>query len=1064
MSSSISSEWSQLTDHKKPVENLVELMLATIQDILNSVIRIHIGTQILTEIGSYFYRASVLITDLKINPATPKESIEIIQLLSQNLSSAKGLVSTMERDSHSMQSSEASSMLQQLEDVIRSSGENINLIPASVYGNEEYVKVAAKSLSKEMKEVSFNLESKEKTSTKRKEKLQRVERDLYSIDAEAAAMDLEASPTSTVISTDFNEARSKFTSTVISTDFNESRSKFTSTIISTDFDEQRSKFTNSDYSKSLSNGSSSMALPHLAHYMEPLYETFFCPITKKVMDDPVTIDSGVTCERTAIDEWFDKFVDSKEIVCPKTGQKLKSRALSTNSALKATIDEWKERNEVARIKVARAALSLASTDNMVLEAIDDLRNICKSKPKNKVHVRSFGIIPLLANFLDYKSRSIRHVTLELLKELAEHDQEGKDEIAKKIDISALIRMLSSNHEPVRHTSVSLLYELSTSEHLCKNIGKVPGGILMLITLKYRKSSDDFSSVTADLILKNLERFVENIKLMAENGYCEPLLTHLLEGNEEMKMEMANYLGEIALGPNSKTYVAEKASPSLIQMVHSGHSLTRNAAFKALKQISSHHPNTKILIDAGILQIMIEEILTRMIHDEPMNSKSEAASILANVIESGLDIENIQVNSHGHTMVSDYILYHIVQRIKNSSPDELNINLIRILICLIKSPKASGTIVSVVKETEASYNLIELINNPNEELGVASIKLLIKLSGFMGHTLSDRLCKTKGQPENLIHNPPEITRIREKDAVSANFLAKLPHSNLSLNLALINSNTIPIVMECVYKLQMGGTRSSRHANSYFEGLVGIIVRLTSTLYDHQIVHTARTYNFASVLTNLLTRSFTDEVQKLSALGLENLSKQSIVLSRPPPPQRNKIKTLKFVFFNKCIKINLSKEQNQSFTLCPIHGGVCSSRETFCLIDAEAIDKLLALLDHQNAEVIEAALLAISTLLDDKVNVEKSISLLSEKRAIQQVLNVVKEHKDEAIWQKAFWVIERFLIRGGEESTSDISRDRLLPVMLVSAFHHGDDGTRNMAEKLLRHLNKMPMFSSTFTFTN
>ncbi|KAL0424844.1 UNVERIFIED_CONTAM: putative U-box domain-containing protein 42, partial [Sesamum radiatum] len=76
---------------------------------------------------------------------------------------------------------------------------------------------------------------------------------------------------------------------------------------------------------------------------------------------------------------------------------------------------------------------------------------------------------------------------------------------------------------------------------------------------------------------------------------------------------------------------------------------------------------------------------------------------------------------------------------------------------------------------------------------------------------------------------------------------------------------------------------------------------------------------------------------------------------------------------------------------------------------------------------------------------------------------KEHKEEALWQKAFWMIERFLMKGGDESASNISSDKLFPATLVSAFHHGDDSTRRMAERILRHLNKMPDLSSTLTFT-
>lgn len=102
-------------------------------------------------------------------------------------------------------------------------------------------------------------------------------------------------------------------------------------------------------------------------------------------------------------------------------------------------------------------------------------------------------------------------------------------IAKTVDISTIIKMMSSSHKPIRHASVLVLLELSTSQFLCGEIGTVAGGILMLITAKYRQSSDAFTSEKANEILKNLETLPNNIKLMAENGYWEPMLAHLVEG-------------------------------------------------------------------------------------------------------------------------------------------------------------------------------------------------------------------------------------------------------------------------------------------------------------------------------------------------------------------------------------------------------------------------------------------------------------------------------------------------------------------------------------------------------
>ncbi|KAJ9163455.1 hypothetical protein P3X46_023121 [Hevea brasiliensis] len=513
------------------------------------------------------------------------------------------------------------------------------------------------------------------------------------------------------------------------------------------------------------------------------------------------------------------------------------------------------------------------------------------------------------------------------------------------------------------------------------------------------------------------------------------------------MEMASYLGEITLGNDSKTCVAERASPTLTQMVHMGNTLSRSAAFKALAQISAYSPNAKILAKSGIIQIMAEEMFTRRISDENMNSKNEAAAILANIFETGIEFQNLQVNTDGHKLTSDYVLYNIIRMLKNSTTDELNINLIRILLSLIKDPNSISIIVPMVKETEASYTLIEFINNPHEELGVAAVKLLIELSPHMGHTLVERLCTTKGQPENLLLG--HTTPITERQAVSAKFLAKLPHQNVTLNLALLRKNTVPTILQTINQIQITGTRASRYASAYLEGLVAILVRFTTTLYEPAILSLARNYNFTLLFTELLLKTSSDEVQRLSAIGLENLSAESITLSKPPQIKKSKSWKQALPIF-----LSLGSSNKMKAPVCPVHRGACSSQNTFCLVDAKAVETLLACLDNENAVVVEAALSAICTLLDDKVDVEKSVSMLTEANAVRHILNVVKDHSEEGLWQKSFQFIEIFLMKGRDKSASDISQDKLLLATLISAFHHGNGNTRQMAENILRILNKVP----------
>ncbi|XP_047314370.1 putative U-box domain-containing protein 42 [Impatiens glandulifera] len=1020
------------------------LSSSSIEEITASLENLEEESDRFVELGCYFYRMSLVILELQ----TSNTALDIMEMLSRRIDSAKEIV--VKRQANDV-------MEKKLREVIYNMGRDLSSIPSKTFHDLEFVELSIKSLSKEMTsarvfEITEPKETEEEEEVDVKDistplPIVEVDTDLYS----AVSIDDK------YISTPSREVLPmvEVETDLYSVSIDYSIENFPSS--------KGNRLRNSFSYGNVSPGGNLSSLPKMAQYMEPHYEAFFCPLTNKIMDEPVTLETGATFERAAIVDWLGRFKDPKDFVCPKTGNKLLNRSLSTNIALKATIEEWKERNEVARVKCARAALSLANSESMVLEAMNELESISQRKNSSRLMIREMGILSLLVRFLMYRDRNVRCSTLQLLLQLAQ-DDEGKEMVFRTVDMTIVIRMLSSGHQPIRNASLSLLKELSCTQSMAEKIGSITGGILMLITIKYRESVDASASEKAGDVLKNLEKCSINVKRMAENGFLEPLLRHLAEGTEEMKTEMANYLAEVVLGHESKTVVAEKASPALIKMVQSDNYMTRNAAFKALNQISSYKPNATVLVEAGIVKNMVEEIFLRNTHKSeysPLNSRIEASTVLANLIESEVELDNVRVNQDGHSITSEYMIYNIISLLKNTTPDGLNINLIRVLFCLMKSERTSSAIISVVKETDASYSLIELINNPTDELSVAATKLLISLSPYMGNTLAERLCKTRGQPENLIVFPSEMNRITEKQTVSANFLAKLPHQNLQLNLNLLNKNTVPVVLQRIKEIQTTSIRTSRHANSYLEGLVGILVRFTSTLYDYQILILAKTYNLTSVFTDLLAKTSSDEIRKLSAIGLENLSLQSSNLSKLPPAKKRKLLQ---VFLRKCGSFRQTKE-TEPF-ICSVHRGVCSAQDTFCLVEAKAVERLLACLESEKTEVIEAVLSALSTLLKENVVIEKSVIVLNGLNAMEYLLSVVREHREEVLWRKVFWIMERLLIGDGSDRSvvSDtLSRDKLLPSILVNAFHHGDGYTRQTAENILRYLNRMPNFTSDVTMT-
>ena len=389
-----SQSFLQLAEDETLITSLADSLLASISEITVSVAYIEVEQENFIEIGCYFYRASIAIMELQTTENSPPNAMEILQSLSESINLAKDLVQGLQKGNKPVSGSELRSIISQLEELIKTMGYHLSSIPSSAFQDQEYAQIAVQSLSKEMKNSHFTVQSSQNkdldtqiSSPEQQPKQESipVEKDLYSINVEVSMENpyfLE--PPS------FPKAKSS-----------------------------RNRVKQEKVSRSLT------MLPQVAQYMEPLYDTFYCPLTKKIMDDPVTIESGVTYERKAIIEWFEKFEESVEIQCPITGKKLVSRVYNPNIALKSTIDEWKERNEAARIKVARAALSLASSENMVFEAIKDVHDICEKNPYNKVQVHSTGMLPLLVKTLEYKNQDVRCAVLELLRLLAEDENDSK---------------------------------------------------------------------------------------------------------------------------------------------------------------------------------------------------------------------------------------------------------------------------------------------------------------------------------------------------------------------------------------------------------------------------------------------------------------------------------------------------------------------------------------------------------------------------------------------------------------------------------------------------------------
>ncbi|KAM3255240.1 hypothetical protein ACQJBY_048547 [Aegilops geniculata] len=749
--------------------------------------------------------------------------------------------------------------------------------------------------------------------------------------------------------------------------------------------------------------------------VEPIYESFLCPLTKQIMRDPVTLESGATFEREAILKWFKESDSSgRSLVCPITRKELSSTELNPSIALRNTIDEWMHRNEAAKLDVACKSLTSENSEHDTLQALEYVVEICQRSRSSRHVVRKLGLISLISELLKNSSTKVRQKALESLCFVAKDDNDNKDEIAAGDNIRTIVKFLSHGHVQEKEQAASLLYELSQYKPLAEKIGSIPGAILILVGLSSSKIENLFTVNRADKTLVNLESCEKNVRQMAENGRLQPLLRLLLEGSADTQLSMAAYVGELVLTNDVKVFVAQTAGSALVNIMKSGNREAREAALKALNQISSYDVSAKILIEAGA------------------------------------NFQSIPLDHNRQTLVSEEIVHNLLHLISNTGP-ATECKLLQVLVGLTSSSTTVQGIVDAIKSSGATVSLIQFVEAPQREVRMASIKLLNNISPCMGQELAEAFRGNFSQLSSLIRVIADNNGISEEQAPAAGLVADLPLQDSVLTRRLVEDGAFTTIISKVIMIRQGESRGGRFVNPFLEGLVRIVSRITFILEDDpDIIVVAREYNLTALFSDLLQMNGLDTVQIVSATALGNLSGQSKHLTKILPPPNAGL----------CFSIFPCLSQKSVETgVCRVHHGICSSRESFCLLEGKVVEKLVACLDHNNEKVVEASLTALSTLLDDGVDIDQGVMVLCDAEGVKPILDVLCENRTEALRQRAVWAVERILRT--DEIAYEISGNQNVSTALVEAFRHGDFRTRQIAERALKHVDKLPNFSGIFS---
>ncbi|KAI3919658.1 hypothetical protein MKW92_003621 [Papaver armeniacum] len=342
---------------------------------------------------------------------------------------------------------------------------------------------------------------------------------------------------------------------------------------------------------------------------------FVCPITSNIFVDPVTLETGQTYERKAIQEW----VERGNSTCPITRQKLQSTQLpKTNYVLKRLIASWQEKNP--RPIHIQPSNSLSKPDQIVLDAMKSLLS-----PTSVISQANIdGTISELPLAIDHLCMS------EILSESeaavlqierfwcgAEKDFDIQNLLSKPAVINGFVEILFNSVDPkVLRTTVFLLTELgSRDKNVIQTLTRVDSDVDCIVAL-FKKGL-----IEAVVLIYMLRPSTASL---FEMGVVESLVTVVQQKEEDMfelylKPKTASVL---LLGQILRKGEESNESSAVVQSI-----ISSNAVGSVVERLQAAEAEERISAVRILLRCMLEDGKCRNV----IADKAELAPILESFI-------------------------------------------------------------------------------------------------------------------------------------------------------------------------------------------------------------------------------------------------------------------------------------------------------------------------------------------------------------------------------------------------------------------------------------------------
>ncbi|XP_058081120.1 U-box domain-containing protein 30-like [Magnolia sinica] len=201
---------------------------------------------------------------------------------------------------------------------------------------------------------------------------------------------------------------------------------------------------------------------------------FICPISLEPMQDPVTLCTGQTYEKSNILKWF----SLGHLTCPTTMQELWDDSITPNKTLYHLIYSWfsqryvqmKKRSEDVQGRVIELLETLKKVKGQArIQALKELQQVVVAHASAKKTVVDQGGVALISSLLGpFTSHAVGSEVIGILVNLT-LDSESKTNLMQPVKISLLVDMLNEGTVETKINCTRLIEMLMEEEDFRSDI-------------------------------------------------------------------------------------------------------------------------------------------------------------------------------------------------------------------------------------------------------------------------------------------------------------------------------------------------------------------------------------------------------------------------------------------------------------------------------------------------------------------------------------------------------------------------------------------------------------------